>query len=78
MVDVEQWAELRRLHFVKGVSIRELQLGDVVVGHRLATFEAELAELLEHPQTRQLGLIAQQPLDLGSNGSSFDGAGLRS
>ena len=25
MVGVEQWAELRRLHFVKGVSIRELQ-----------------------------------------------------
>jgi transposase len=25
VVEVEQWAELRRLHFVKGVSIRELQ-----------------------------------------------------
>ena len=25
MVGVEQWAELRRLHFVAGVSIRELQ-----------------------------------------------------
>ena len=25
MVEVEQWAELRRLHFVRGVSIRELQ-----------------------------------------------------
>ena len=24
MVGVEQWAELRRLHFVKGMSIREL------------------------------------------------------
>ena len=24
MVDVEQWAELRREHFVRGVSIKEL------------------------------------------------------
>jgi hypothetical protein len=24
VVEVEQWAELRRLHFVEGVSIREL------------------------------------------------------
>ena len=25
MISVEQWAEIRRLHFVKGLSIKEIQ-----------------------------------------------------
>ena len=51
--------------------VERAQLSDVVIDQRLAAVEAQLADQLEHADRGQLGVLAQQPLDL-LFGSSFD------
>ena len=46
MIDVEQWAEIRRMHFVDGVSIREI--------HRCTGVHRET---ISRAQTRQVPVV---------------------
>jgi transposase len=58
VVGVEQWAELRRLHFVKGVSIRELQRR---TGLHRATIRRALREAAPPRYQRRVGASKLDP-----------------
>jgi len=62
VVGVEQWAELRRLHFVGGVSIRELQRR---TGLHRATIRRELRTLELPRYRRRVGALEARPVSGG-------------
>jgi hypothetical protein len=65
---------------LKGPRRRQEQrphLAQIVINDRLASRAAQRRQQLAHAHPRQLGVLAQQPVDLILNGSSTRGCGAR-